>query len=281
MLLNCRQKPILCREENKMQATPLNLLCIGDVVGPAAVDYLGKNLWALRQEYAADFVVVNAENAAAGNGTDPETARALFASGADVLTGGNHSFQKRSFYEYLEGEPRALRPANYTAACPGSGYGIFDCRGYRLLCINVSGTAFMQPLACPFETVEKILARESGGYDFALLDIHAEATSEKIALAHAFDGKISVIYGTHTHVQTADERILSRGTGYLTDLGMTGCEQESVLGVRADCIIDFLRTKMPCRFLPAEGPVSLHGALFSIDPETAKVTSVRRIAKTE
>ena len=264
-----------------MQAKPLNLLCIGDVVGPDAVEYLQKNLWALRRETEADFVVVNAENAAVGNGTDPQAARALFEAGADVLTGGNHSYQKRSFYDYLESEPRALRPANYTASCPGSGYGIFNCRGYRLLCINVSGTAFLQPLACPFETVEKILVRESGRYDLALLDIHAEATSEKIALAHAFDGKIAVIYGTHTHVQTADERILPHGTGYLTDLGMTGCEQDSVLGVRADCIIDYLKTKMPCRFLPATGPVSLHGALFSVDPETAKTVALRRIDKTE
>lgn len=255
----------------------LRILCIGDVVGPLAVAFLERRLWQLRTSLRVDFTVLNAENAAPGDGTDPQTARALFAAGADVLTGGNHTFQKRSLYAYLEQERRILRPANYPPDCPGSGYTIETIQGLRLLCINVNGTVFMQNLACPFRTVSQILQREDGKYDLALLDIHAEATSEKIALGQYFDGRIQVIYGTHTHVPTADEQILPHGSGYITDVGMTGPEHHSVLGVKTECVIDFLTKKMPRRFEPADGPLTLRAALFTVDTQTRRTVQLERI----
>lgn len=252
------------------------ILAIGDVVGPAAVKYIKEKLWGFRNYHKINMVVCNAENAAQGNGLDPAGADTLIASGCDVLTSGNHIFKKREIRPYLDSSEVLIRPANYPAGTAGSGYTIVNIDGWRVLCINVLGTIYLESLACPFETVDRILEREAGRYDLAFLDIHAEATSEKIALGRYFDGRINVIVGTHTHVPTADTMILPKGSGYVTDLGMTG-PHDGVLGVKAEIIIEKLRTKMPVRFDISEGPTEVDAVLFSVDTSSGKVTEAVRM----
>ena len=254
----------------------MKILCLGDIVGPLAVNHISNKLWSFRKTNNIGFVIANGENADEGNGISRETASSLLSRGVDVITSGNHVFKKRAIYDYLEMSNCMIRPANYPSSCPGRGYTLIDADGYRALVINVQGTVFMESLACPFETVEKILERNEGDYDFAFLDIHAEATSEKIALANYFDGKISVIFGTHTHVQTADERILPGGSGYISDLGMCGV-QDGVLGVRPEIIIERLKNKMPQRFELMDGTPTACGALFDLDTSSGKVKKVERV----
>ena len=252
------------------------LLAIGDVVGPAAVKYIGETLWRYRKEHSIDMVVCNAENAAVGNGLDPQSADALLAAGCDVLTGGNHIFRKKEIRRYLDYSRTVVRPANYPYGTPGNGYTFADIDGYRVLVINVMGQIYLDPLACPFSTIDRILEREAGRYDFAVLDIHAEATSEKIALGRYFDGRIAVIFGTHTHVPTADNMILPHGTGYVTDLGMSG-PPDGVLGVRADIIIEKMRTKLPVKFELAEGAPEVNGVIFTMEKGNFKVFETERV----
>lgn len=240
------------------------ILAIGDVVGAEAVKYLSSKLWSFRKENNISMVVCNAENAAVGNGLDPQSADKLLTSGCDILTGGNHIFKKKEIRAYLDNSLTVIRPANYPAGAPGSGYTTIDIDGYKVLVINLLGQVFMEPLDCPFQTLERILSREEGRYDFSILDIHAETTSEKLAIARCFDGKLDCIFGTHTHVQTADEQILPQKTGYITDLGMTG-PTDSILGVRSDIIIEKLRTKLPVKFELAVGNISAHGVIFDLD----------------
>ena len=256
----------------------IRILTIGDVVGPTALETLSTDLFKLRNEYRADFVVVNGENAAPGNGIDVPSAKTLLYSGADVITTGNHVWQKKDIRDFLCDSEQIIRPANFPPSCPGAGYTVRDCMGWRVLVINVMGTIYMEALESPFTAVERILERERGRYDLAVLDIHAEATSEKIALGHYFDGRIPIIFGTHTHVPTADLRILPHGSGYITDLGMVGPE-ESVLGVKTEIIIEKLTTKMPVRFEIADGPLLLCGACFTYDTEKKCVTEVQQIIK--
>ncbi|MBQ8510084.1 MAG: YmdB family metallophosphoesterase [Clostridia bacterium] len=252
------------------------LLALGDVVGQNAVNAIGQRLWGFRKAHKIDLVVCNAENCAVGNGVDPQSADRLIEYGCDVLTGGNHSFRKREIRRYLDDNDFILRPANYPYGTPGSGYTIVDIAGQRALVINVMGTIYLEALACPFATVERILEREAGKYDLAALDIHAEATSEKIALGWHFDGRIQAIWGTHTHVATADMRVLPKGSGYVTDLGMSG-PQDGVLGIRTDIIIDKLRTKLPVKFELAEGEPEINGCIYTINPDTKRCISVERV----
>lgn len=254
----------------------MRILAIGDIVGNATISYLKTNLsWYIKQN-KIDFVIANAENATEIKGLSSSDADELFKLGIDFITLGNHAFGKRDIYDYLDSHNNIIRPANYPAMSPGNGYSIINISGYKILCINVLGVVYLNSLNSPFEAVEKILDREEGKYDFAILDIHAEATSEKQALAYFFDGKISIIFGTHTHVQTADARILPNGSGYITDLGMSG-PINGILGTRADLIIDKFRTQMPQRFTIADGEVKICGAVFDLDTSSGKVTSVFNI----
>lgn len=251
----------------------IRVMAIGDIVGQEAVSLLEAKLRSLRRSMQLDLVVCNAENAAIGNGLDRQSANRLFTAGVDVITSGNHIWQKKDMYACLDENPHVLRPANYPPEAPGSGACLIDADGVRFLVMNVLGTVFMEPLSCPFQTVERLLAANKGKYDISLLDIHAEATSEKIALANCFDGMISAVWGTHTHVQTADAHILPHGTGYITDLGMTG-PSDSVLGVKTELIIRKLRTHMPVRFEIAEGNVHMSGAVFSLNRNTGMAEEV-------
>ena len=254
----------------------MNILTIGDVVGAAAITHLSHHLRTYRASVGADLVVVNGENATDVHGLSAADAGALLDAGADIITLGNHAFGRRDLYTLLEDSPLIIRPANFPAEAPGNGYTTIRVNGYRVLCINVQGVALMEPLACPFATVDRILEREKGEYDLALLDIHAEATSEKLALGRYFDGRIAVIFGTHTHVPTADEQILPHGSGYITDLGMTGAI-DSIIGTETESVIARFRTKIPTRFHAAEGKVRATGALFTVDESRGRVTALRRI----
>lgn len=259
-----------------MAQQPFKILAIGDVVGPDASEALCRRLPGLRGELGASLVVVNGENACAGNGLDSATAKAFIGAGTDVITSGNHIWHKRDIKQFLEDCPSLIRPINYPPICPGHGSVIVGCGGKRVLVINALGTVFMDPFDSPFDAVDRLLEREAGRYDYSVLDIHAEATSEKLAIANYFDGRINVIFGTHTHVQTADERILPGGSGYITDLGMTG-PIDSVLGVRTDVIIEKFRTHMPVRFDIADGPLELQGALFTLGANTGRTVEVKRV----
>ncbi len=256
----------------------LNIFTVGDIVGPAAVAALSKSLFGLRNELGADLVIANGENAAIGNGLDVASAKELLFSGVDVITSGNHIWQKKELRTFLDESDQIIRPANYPPSSPGSGYTVYRALGYRFLVINVQGIIYMDALDCPFAAVDRILSREEGRYDIAIVDFHAEATSEKLAMGYELDSRVSIVVGTHTHVPTADLRILPGGTGYITDLGMTGPE-DSVLGVQKEIIIEKLRTKLPVRFALADNPITLNGALFTVDTETKKVTEVRQIIR--
>ena len=255
----------------------IRVLALGDIVGTEAISVLKQQLWKQRTQWQVDFVVANGENATDIHGLCARDAQLILDCGVDVITLGNHTYSFRDLYPFLEEHPDSIiRPANYPPECPGCGYTVRDVCGYRLLCINVNGTVFIDALANPFDTVSHILEREAEKYDLALLDIHAEATSEKLALARVFDGRITAMFGTHTHVATADEQILPRGSGYITDLGMTG-PTDGILGTDAETVITKFRTHMPQRFTVAQGPIRACGALFEIDPDAGKCLSVRRV----
>ena len=255
----------------------MKILCLGDVVGEQTLTYLARTLPEQRRRLGADLVIVNAENVCDVKGVSPAAADRLIECGADILTSGNHVFDRRDIYAYLDNSKNLLRPLNYPAECPGEGSRLVTAAdGWRVLVMNVSGRAFMEPLNDPFVSVERALDSARGRYDLAVLDIHAEATSEKMALAHYFDGRIAAIFGTHTHVQTADAQVLPRGTGYITDLGMTG-PMDGILGVRAEEIIGRSRTHLPHRFFVATGEIKAHGALFDVDAVTGRTKSVELV----
>lgn len=254
----------------------MKILAIGDVVGPAAIEYMSKKLRNFISAERISLTLVNGENASIGNGLSRQDAEAILDAGADVITSGNHIWQKKDLRDFLDNSRRIIRPANYPSQNPGNGYTIADADGYRVLVMNVMGVIYGDSLADPFETVERILKREEGNYDIATLDIHAETTSEKYALARYFDGRINVIYGTHTHIPTADEQVLPKGSGYITDLGMTG-PHDSILGVKSECIIHKLTTKLPTKFEIAENDLRVNSALFHLNTTTGKVEKVERV----
>ena len=255
----------------------MKILAIGDIVGEQTLDYLRQNLPRARREYGADLVIANGENACDVHGLSPQCAQALFDTGVDFITSGNHIFDRRDAHQLLEDTDRIIRPCNYPAECPGEGSKlIVSADGWHILVVNVSGVIFMDALGNPYTTVEYELSKHRGRYDVAVLDIHAEATSEKIALARYFDGRFAAIFGTHTHVQTNDAQILPNGTGYLTDLGMAG-PVNGILGVKADDVIYRSRTHLPRRFTVADGPIAAHGALFEVNPSTGKCTGVKTV----
>lgn len=241
------------------------ILAIGDIVGPRSVQYLKKNLWKIRKLHGIDLVIANGENASEPNGIDKDTATLIFSSGVDVITTGNHIWRKSTVFTYLDDEDNILRPLNFPDANPGHGYTIIDANGYRALVMNVLGNVYLDATGSSFEAVEKCLSKNSGKYDFAILDIHAEATGEKKALAYYFADKLSVVFGTHTHVQTNDAQILDGKCGYITDIGMCG-DNDSVLGVKKEAVIYNLRTKMLSKFDFAQnGQIECDCGIFEID----------------
>ena len=259
-----------------MQKT-YNILAVGDTVGSRGVRHLTEKLWGIRKYYDIDFTVVNGENCADGNGMLPANVDDIISAGADIVTGGNHTFRRREIYGYLDDSKDCIRPANMPSTTPGFGYSIREAGGLRVLVINLLGTVYMESLESPFTCADRILEQNRGKYDFSIVDIHAEATSEKAALARYLDGRVNVVFGTHTHVPTADTRILPNGTGFVTDLGMVGVS-ESILGVDPDTIIEKFLTHMPTRFNQAEGDVNADAVVFKLDKESGKCVSAERIS---
>ena len=255
----------------------MKILAIGDVTSPEGVAHLERNLFSVRGREGIDFCVVNAENASMISGALPELAERLLMAGADCLTGGNHTLRNRAAHAYLDGTSRMLRPINFGSRAPGSGYGIFNVSGWRIMVISAMGNVHIEPvLDSPFDCIERALMREAGNYDVALLDIHAEATGEKLAVAHTFDGKINVVFGTHTHVPTADMQILPKGTGYVSDLGMCG-ESGGILGMEVPSVISRVRDHLPTPFRPSTGAPSADGVIFTLDEKSGRATECRRI----
>lgn len=253
----------------------LNVLAIGDVVGESGVDFLCRHLPTLRAQYDIHFTVVNGENAAS-NGLMPQQARDIFAAGADVITMGNHTWGKRQIVDEMEQNPYLLRPANYTSRAPGQGWGIFDGpRGITIRVVNLIGRCGMDAnFDNPFTRIDEIL--KQGEATLTLVDFHAEATSEKGAMAWYLDGRAQALWGTHTHVPTADPQVFPQGLGFVTDLGMTGPTQ-SVIGIQPSQAINRFLGGLPQRFQPADGPCGMDGVLFTIDTNTRRCLSVERV----
>ncbi len=260
----------------------MRILFVGDINGRPGRDALVRSLPSLRAEHSGfDFIVVNCENAAAGKGMTGKIMDDFFAIGVDGLTSGNHIWDKNAFYQVLSEETRVLRPANYPAECPGIGRTIISRNGKKLGLLNLQGRVFMPPIDCPFHCAdEQILKlREEGGDKLPILvDFHAEATSEKKALALYLDGRVSAVLGTHTHVQTADEQILPSGTAFLCDTGMTG-GHGGVIGVKPETVLPRYLTCMPSRFEVCEDDVRINAAVIDIDEETGLASSIVRIQR--
>jgi 2',3'-cyclic-nucleotide 2'-phosphodiesterase len=257
----------------------IGILFIADVVGQGGIAHLHATLPGLRREHAADFVVANGENAAAGRGLTPSTAQALFDCGVDVITGGNHTWNKDKIFPVLEESPHLLRPLNYPAGCPGRGTAVVDLgsRPVRIAVVNLQGRSFMSPIDCPFRAADAEVERlQAEGIRIIFIDFHAEATAEKIALGRHLDGRISAVIGTHTHVMTADERILPGGTAYLTDAGMTG-PADSVIGMDTETAVLRFMSQLPVPYRVSETPSALNGVVVVISEETGKARSIRRI----
>jgi len=255
----------------------MRILLIGDIVGSPGREAVRRIVPKLRRDKSVDFVIANAENVAGGSGITPETVDELFQNKVDVITSGDHVWKKKELYETLSKEKRVLRPANYPLSCPGSGMTIISPEsGKKVAVINLLGRVFMKPADCPFVAAEREIEKINRATKIILVDMHAEATSEKIAMGRFLDSRVSVVFGTHTHVQTADEKIFPGGTGYITDLGMTG-PQDSVIGRRVDAIVEHFLTSMPKKFEVADKDVELQGAIVNIDDESGKALSIERV----
>lgn len=251
-----------------------HILAVGDVAGEQGLAHLERSLRPLKRLKDIHFTVVNGENAAITGITSDQTER-LYAAGADVVTLGNHTFGKPQLAARLEEDPYLLRPANYTGRAPGKGWGVYDCGRVRIGVMNLIGRCGLDFNADnPFLTADKLLREDKP--TFTLIDFHAEATSEKLAMGYHLDGQVSALWGTHTHVPTADARVLPGGTGYITDLGMTG-PAEGVLGIRPAQSIELFLGGLPGRYQPAEGPCALQGAIFSLNSATGLCTGVEPV----
>ena len=252
-----------------------HLLAVGDIVGEGGLNYLSDHLRSLKQLKDVHFTVVNGENAS-GVGLTPKQAQEIFDAGADVITLGNHTWNRLQIKDFLEECPYILRPANYPKGLPGRGYGVFDGpRGLRIGVMNLIGRLELPPHNdSPFTTADHLLKETDA--DIVVVDFHAEATSEKGAMGYYLDGRVQAVWGTHTHVPTADCQVLPQGTGFVTDLGMTG-PVRSVLGIKPEQSVNLFLGGLPQRFEEAEGPCKLNGVLFAIDTETKKCVSVERV----
>lgn len=255
----------------------VRVLAVGDVVSAAGCEKLRDTLPLFKKEKNIDICIVNGENAAVGNGMTAFSCEHIFASGADAITGGNHTFRRREFYDTLDNSHSIIRPINYSSDCPGRGYTIVDKGFVRIGVVNVLGTVYMENLKNPFDCMDEAVEALKDEVSIIIVDLHAEATAEKKSLGFYLDGRVSAVFGTHTHVQTADEQILPNGTGYITDVGMTG-PSLSVIGVKPELAIEKMRTNMPVRFENSEGNCLLQGIIFEIDRSSGKTVSVERIS---
>ena len=262
----------------------MKVLFIGDIVGRPGRRALGRLLPGLRRELSVDFTIANGENSAGGFGITRETFEEIVAAGVDVVTGGNHTWQAREISTLLDGDLRLLRPANYPAGAPGRGAGVFRPAGARggpaVGVVNLEGRIFMEPLDSPFRVGWELVERLRQETPVLVIDMHAEATSEKIALGWYLDGRVSAVVGTHTHVQTADERILPGGTAFITDVGMTG-PRDSIIGMGREEVLQRFLTQLPARFNVAAGAAQLNAVLLDLDERTGRARAIQRVTRTE
>jgi metallophosphoesterase (TIGR00282 family) len=255
----------------------MRILVLGDVVGRPGRGAIRELVPSLITNESVDLAMANAENATGGMGVDVKSAEELFSAGLHVLTSGNHIWKKKEIFPYMEENPRLLRPANYPPGTPGRGWFEWEGpHGLRVLVVNLEGRVFMRNLEDPFRFVDAILQEHRHYSPVVLVDMHAEATSEKMAMGWFLDGRVSLVYGTHTHVQTADERILPGGTAYITDLGMCG-PLDSVIGIEKEIVIEGFLSQRPRRFEVARDNVVLQGVLLDVDEESGKAKNIRRI----
>ncbi|MNT19062.1 Calcineurin-like phosphoesterase [compost metagenome] len=255
----------------------MKILAIGDIVGEAGVRELKSKMSIIKQEHDIDFIIVNGENSAAGMGITEKNFNDILSVGTDVVTMGNHTWAKRDIFKFID-HPQIIRPANYPTGVFGKGYGVYESKnGKKIAVINLIGRVDINILSeNPFLIGKQIVDELKSKVDIIIVDFHAEATAEKIAMVNYLDGEITALFGTHTHVQTADERILPNGTGYITDLGMTG-PKNSVIGMEVSASIKRFETTLPERYKIAEGECILNGCIFELDDETCKVKNITRI----
>ncbi len=255
----------------------MKCLMIGDIFGRPGRRAMRECLSGIVKEHGVDFVVANAENAAAGFGLTADIAEELFGYGVDVLTGGNHSWDKRQGHDLLDDNERVLRPHNYPASNPGSGVAVVDCDGVSIAVLNLQGRVFMPLTHCPFVAVDRLLDSVKDEADVVLVDFHGEATSEKLAMGWHLDGRVTALVGTHTHVPTADARVFPQGMAYVTDLGMTG-PHHSIIGVKVEQSLSrFIHGRSNSRFEPASGDVRLQGVVIDVDEDEGRARDIWRI----
>ncbi len=254
----------------------MRILAIGDIVGRRGREYVMRNLNKIREKYDIDFVVANGENAAETNGINPEIADRLIERGVDIITMGNHTFSCKNGDIAMEDNPRLVRPLNYPPELAGRGYVEVDTGTASIAVINLVGRINMGPADCPFHAVNAALKKIDS--DIIIVDMHAEATSERLAMGHFLDGRVQIVFGTHTHVQTADEQILPNGTGYISDLGMTGVK-DSIIGTKKEIVLDYFYGAVKrAKFMKeTEGDVRLCGCIFDVDDSARKVTALTRV----
>lgn len=258
----------------------MKILIVGDVVGRTGRRAFDCYTRELRRSRNIDLVIVNGENSAGGKGISRKALDELYRGGADIVTSGNHIWDNREIYGFIDDEPYLVRPANYPEGAPGKGWCIYPFRNVNVAVINLAGRVFMPEMDCPFQKIEDILSEIGNQADIFILDLHAETTSEKMAMGFYLDGRVQAVVGTHTHIQTADARILPKGTAYITDLGMVG-PWNSVLGVKPDIIIRRFTSCMPVRFELAEGPAVYSALLVEIDTASGRAVRVERILLNE
>lgn len=255
----------------------MNILVIGDIVGKPGRRAVASFLPSIVDRCNIDFVVANGENAAGGFGLTPAVAEELFGYGIDVITSGNHIWDKKEIYEYLDECDRIVRPLNYPEDVPGKGYVVVELsQGIKVAVVSLHGRVFLPPVDCPFRAAARLLQELESITPIVLIDFHAEATAEKVALGWYLDGRATAVFGTHTHVQTADERVLPNGCAYITDVGMCG-PRDSIIGIESDIIINKFLTQMPARFKVAKGVVMFNAVIIEVDPSTGKAKSIARL----
>ncbi|MBU0683574.1 MAG: TIGR00282 family metallophosphoesterase [Candidatus Omnitrophota bacterium] len=254
----------------------MRILFLGDIVGRPGRSIVRAKLNIFRENENIDLVIANGENSAAGSGLTPRISEELFDGGVDVLTSGDHIWKKREIYEFLEGSDRIIRPLNYPEGAPGKGSTIINVGNIKVAVVNLLGRVFMDAVECPFVKGRREAERLKEITPIIIVDMHAEATSEKIAMGWYLDGIVSAVIGTHTHIQTADEKILPRKTAYITDSGMTG-PYDSVIGRKKECVLDRFLTQLPSRFEMAEGDIEMHGVIVDVDEKTGNALKITRI----
>ena len=255
----------------------MKILFVGDITGRSGIEKATQELGRLKRQYGADLVIVNGENAAERNGITEKQFRDLRFAGADVITLGNHAWANQEIYNFIDREDAIIRPLNYPAGTPGRGYTIVDMGRVQVAVVNLLGNVFVSSLPSPFTMIDDVLAElKQQGVRYIIIDLHAEATSEKIAFAHYVDGRVSAVLGTHTHVQTADACVLPKGTAYISDVGMTGAIH-SVLGVKTELSVQQFVTQIPVRFQHAEGEARLCGVIAELDDKTGLAKNIQAI----